>query len=97
MNKQKGIWVDIIYHKYGACIFWTNGIHSDCSWFYRGLCHTARIIKANCWNPFVNSMQTSFLFDPWYYEILVAFKPTYLNIEENFESLHISDLILDTH
>jgi len=44
---------------------------------------------------FINPSLTSFFNDPWYFEIPLAFKPTYLNMEIDYANIHMSDLLND--
>ena len=37
LNDRDAIWVDILLHKCGRLNFWTNSMHVNCSWFFRGL------------------------------------------------------------
>ncbi|XP_039120733.1 uncharacterized protein LOC120257304 [Dioscorea cayenensis subsp. rotundata] len=97
LNKQNAIWVDILLLKYGDFNPWTDSIISNCSCFYRGLCRTARIIKPHCRILSVNPLKTTFMFDPWYFETPLVYKPTYLSMEENFETLNLTDFLVDSH
>ncbi|XP_039133286.1 uncharacterized protein LOC120270351 [Dioscorea cayenensis subsp. rotundata] len=93
LNSDIIFWVDIARHKYGRLNFWTDHIPANCSWFFKGLCRTASTLKQNLWIKSFNPTQTSFLFDPWLFEIPLAFKPTYLNVNTDLNAYHLSDLI----
>lgn len=69
----------------------------NCSWFFRGLCHIDKAINPSIWLNYVNPSNISFLFDPWYFEIPLAFKLTYLNMDLDLNSMQISDLVYDVH
>lgn len=45
----------------------------------------------------VNPNNTSFMHDLWYFEFSIAFKPTYLNMNIDFYSINLVDLIIDIH
>ncbi|XP_039131805.1 uncharacterized protein LOC120268480 [Dioscorea cayenensis subsp. rotundata] len=95
LNHHDAIWVDILYHKYGQVNFWTDTIPANCSWFFRGLWHNADIIKPQLWLHHFYPAATNIMFDSWYFEIPLAFKPTYLNMHVDYDHLNMSDLILD--
>lgn len=44
-------------------------------------------------NPNINY----FLWDPWIFNIPVALKPTFINMDMDFEHISISNFILDDH
>ncbi|XP_039129019.1 uncharacterized protein LOC120265197 [Dioscorea cayenensis subsp. rotundata] len=95
LNHHDAIWVDILINKYGIVNFWTDSIPSNCSWFFRCLCHNANLIKPLLWLYHINPNLTDIMFHPWYFEITLAFKPTYLNMNVNLDLLRISDLLID--
>lgn len=70
-------WVSIMENKYGTFYIWKGSAPAKCSWFYRGLYHNLVVIRPFLWINFVNPNITSFLNDPWYFEIPIAIKPTY--------------------
>lgn len=45
----------------------------------------------------INPNNTSFLWDPWIFDIPVALKPMTLNMNEDFAYINISDLVLEDH
>lgn len=65
--------------------------------FFCGLCRTASIIKPfMCLSSF-NLSTSSILLDPWYFEIPIAFKPTYPNMDLDLNSFSFSNLFVSTH
>ncbi|XP_039113706.1 uncharacterized protein LOC120249264 [Dioscorea cayenensis subsp. rotundata] len=97
LNLRDTIWVDLIFHKYGCFNVWKDSIPVNCSWFFRGLCRTLIQIKPFLWIKNVNPSDVSFLFDPWLFEIPLAFKPTYLNMDLNLDGFSINDFVVDIH
>ncbi|XP_039118512.1 uncharacterized protein LOC120254484 [Dioscorea cayenensis subsp. rotundata] len=95
LNNDHSIWVDILNVKYGKVNFWQGAIPAKCSWFFRGLCHSAKYIKPFCKINAVNPERTSFLWDPWIFDIPVAFKPTYINMDVDLPNVAMSDLVSD--
>lgn len=64
---------------------------------YRGMFRTAKIIRPFLWINQLNPAKTSILNDPWYFELPLAFKPTFLNMEVDYNVLQLADLLVDTH
>lgn len=64
LNYANSIWVNILHHKYGRLNFLSDLALSNCSWFFRGLCGAANILRPYYRINFVNPSCTSFLFDP---------------------------------
>lgn len=95
LNRFDAIWVDILYLKYGHIYFWTDKVPPNCSWFFRGLCKTTNFIKLFCKINSFNHDYTSFLLDPWCFDIPIAFKPTFINMSAEFELINISDFIMN--
>lgn len=94
LNNHDAIWVDILYNKYGNVNFWIDSIPANYSWFFRGMWYIANVIKPHIWLNHVNSAQTNFMFNPWYFEVSLAFKPTYLNMNMNLNKLQIPDIMV---
>lgn len=80
LNYPNHIWVLIVHHMYGYLNFWKDDIPSNYSQFFSGLCHIAIKIRNYFWIKTVNPYNTSFLLDPWYSDIPLAFKPTFFNM-----------------
>ncbi|XP_039136204.1 uncharacterized protein LOC120273607 [Dioscorea cayenensis subsp. rotundata] len=95
LNSDNIFWVDIASHKYGHLNFWVNSIPAICSWIFRGICRTASNLKHNLWIKSFNPAQTSILFDPWLFEIPIAFKPTYLNVNTDLSDTCLSDFFVN--
>ncbi|XP_039138794.1 uncharacterized protein LOC120276131 [Dioscorea cayenensis subsp. rotundata] len=95
LNHRDAIWVDILHHKYGQVNFWTDSIPANCSWFFRGLWYNANIIKPHLWMHHFDVNRTDFMLDPWYFDIPLAFKPTYINMNYDQDSLSMTNLFLD--
>lgn len=60
---------------------------------YRGLCKVANEIKTCLWMQSVNPSTVSFLFDPLFSEIPIALKPTFFNMNLDFENFTLDDYI----
>lgn len=52
-------------------------------------------LKPSSWINSLNPNSTSLLFDMWGFAVPLAYKPTYLNMSFDFDSLNFSDLVLD--
>lgn len=65
--------------------------------FFLCICKTAHLLKPNMWMNTIDLVSTSFMFDPWYFEIPLDFKPTYLNMELDLFSINLTELIVDVH
>lgn len=74
---------------------WEIHIPSNCSWLFRGMCKIADDIKAYLWMQSINPHTVSFLHDPCCFEMPIAFKPTFLNMQLDFESFSVTDFIQD--
>lgn len=102
LNRDNVIWVDILRLKYGYINFWKDTAPHKCSWFFRSLYYTAFQIKPFCKLNSINPDNTSFLWDPWCFDIPITYKPTYINMEEDLLHANIFDLLhvdrwSDTH
>lgn len=87
------IWVGILINKYEKINIWNDTIPAKCSWFFRGLCHSVSFIKKHCKMNSVNPEATSFLWDPWLFDMHVALKPPYLNMDLDIGQINLIDLI----
>lgn len=97
LNRHDVLWVDTLIHKHGMFNFWVDHIPPKCSWFFRRLCRIAFIIKPYMWiNSFI-LRTSSFLLDPWYFEISIDLKPTFLNVGIDFNSIDYYDLLVENH
>lgn len=97
LNGQDVFWVDILCHKYGNYNCWSDFIPAKCSWFFRGLFRIAQALKPFLWIKTANLSISSILLDPLYFEIPLAFKLTYLNMDVNLDFVCISDFVVDFH
>lgn len=93
LNNENTLWVEILIDKYCKLNFWHDHPPPKCSWFFRGLCKSATFIKQHCKIKSVNPTETSFLWDPWIFDIPVALKPMVLNMNANFDHINISNLV----
>lgn len=84
-------------HKYSPFDIWNGSIPAKCSWFYRGLYRNALLIRPFLWMNHINLALTSFLNDPWYFEIPINLKPTFLNMDIDYGDFQINDLLVDIH
>lgn len=57
----------------------------------------ANLLKPNIWLNTINLDSTSFMYDPWYFEIPLAFKPTYLYMEIYLHFVRLFDIPVDVH
>lgn len=94
LNNDGAVWVEILRLKYGHFNFWMNSAPTKCSWFYRSLFNTANQIKPFCRISSVNPNCTSFSWDPWCFDLPIALKPTFINVNVNLDHLSISDFII---
>lgn len=97
LNHHDAIWVGILINKYRIVNFWNDTIPVNCSWFFRGMWHTANLIKPQLWLYNFNPDLTDLLTHPWYFELPLAFKPTYLNMDINLDLMSLSDFFLDNN
>lgn len=82
--------------KYGDHNFWSNKASSNCSDFFKGLCLNIDVLKPFLWINCLNPTITSFLFHPWMFEIPIAYKPVYLNMDVNVDNFQIDSLLVNT-
>lgn len=93
LNHDNVLWVDVLIHKYGYLNFWSNHFPPNYSVIFRGLYTTANVLKPNCWINNLNPGITSMSNDPWCFDIPLAFKPTFINIDFDMASMTVGDLI----
>lgn len=93
LNADDVYWADILVFNYGRLNFWKDPVFPNCLAFFKGLSSTVDIIKPFCWINFVNPNYSFVFFDPWCFEILLAFKPTFLNMNLGLVSLNFSNLV----
>lgn len=93
LNFDKSIVMKILHWNYGKINFWKDQIPSSCSWFFRGLYNSAIYLWPLCRINLVNPLDTSFLMDLWCFDIPIALKPTFININIDFDHFNISNLI----
>lgn len=91
LNNCDYIWVDIIRKKYGMQNLWTFIPPPKCSLFFRGLCRTTDIIKPNLWINVINPFQISIWQHPWIFEIPLNFKPTFINMELDWDNISFTN------
>lgn len=95
LNFSNLIWVDIARYKYGSFNFWMDPIPTTCSSFFCVVCHTASSIKHWIWVKSINPHTTSFMFDPWYYDIPIALKPTFIDMNLALESFNLVNVLVE--
>ncbi|XP_039120948.1 uncharacterized protein LOC120257557 [Dioscorea cayenensis subsp. rotundata] len=94
INGDDLIWVDILYLKYGGLNFWQDRFSLVVLGSLGVVSHlTVFAFVPNLRIKSINPNQTSFLFHAWYFEVPLEFKPTYINMDLNVETLSISDFI----
>lgn len=79
--------------KYGNRNFWSHEALSTCSTFFKRLSKTADLLKPYLWINYLNPSVTFVLHHPWMFEIPIAYKPVYLNMDINFEVSQISNFL----
>lgn len=79
--------------KYGAFNFWKYSAPVNCSGIFRCLVNTAICIKHFCRINCINPINTSFLWDPWCFDIPIARKPTFINMSEDLDNTSILDFL----
>lgn len=79
--------------KYGMINIWIDCIATPCSWFFRGLSHSAHKLRSCFWIKSVHLNQTSFLYHPWRSKIPLAFYPSYINCDLDLNAINISDVV----
>lgn len=97
LNFDKSIVMKILHWNYGKINFWKDQIPSSCSWFFRGLYNSAIYLWPLCRINLVNPLDTSFLMDLWCFDIPIALKPTFININIDFDHFNISNLIQENN
>lgn len=97
LNTDATIWVDILLLKYGKINLWKDPAPAKCSWFFRGLFNSAVHIKSQCRLISINPSTTCLLWDPWCFDVPIAFKPTYVNVNAiaDGDFISFSNLIVD--
>ena len=95
LNTDDKHWVQILNWKYGSFNMWTSSNHRNTSWFYKGICKIANKIRMNLWLNECDPETISFLMDPWGFEIPLALKPTFLNMNLPIEELNVSNFLQD--
>lgn len=86
LNRDNVFWIDIIEHKYNSIFMWHFKIPPKVSWIFRSLCKTLGANKSNC---------ISVLEDPWIFNMPIRLKPTFVNMDINFDSLQLNNFILN--
>lgn len=93
LNNKEFIWINIIRNKYGMHNIWDFSPPPKCSWFF---CRIMEIIKPNLWINVVNPFQISILQDPWLFEIPLNYKPTFINMDIEWDNVFFSDFYNDS-
>lgn len=93
INNANVWWVSIMNLKYGNFNVWKDNVPANCSWFYRGLYRNAKHIRPFLWINSINPALISFWNDPWYFQIPLSHKPTYLNMDYVHDNFNFVDLI----
>lgn len=91
INGEESIWTEVLKMKYGSLNLWNLSVLANCSWFYRDIYKTADVVKSCFWNISINPNDTSFLYDPWLFEIPLAYKPTFLNMTVAINQISLLD------
>lgn len=97
LNNDAAICVDILLLIYGKINFWKDSSPAKCSWFFRGLYNSATHIKPYCRLNSVNPLTASILLDPWCFDVSLALRPTYANMNVDVDLLSLSDLVQGNH
>lgn len=86
LNSGDYFWFHLCQLKYVDFNCWTNKPLKNVSNFFRALCLAAAKIKSNCWIKECNICKMDFLFDPWLFEIPLAFKPNFINMSMQLDN-----------
>lgn len=94
LNSEDCFWVYLCQLKYGPFNYWnTKLLRNVSSFFFCDLCLAASKIKSNYWIKECNPNQTDFLLNPWFSDILLAFKPMFLNMSLHLENVSVEDCV----
>lgn len=80
LNNNSFYWVQILNLKYGPIQPWSYSIPPKRGWFFRGFCRCLKSFKPHLWLRSFNPQSTSLMNDPWYFDVPLPFKPTFLNM-----------------
>ncbi|XP_039143960.1 uncharacterized protein LOC120281070 [Dioscorea cayenensis subsp. rotundata] len=94
LNSDSKIWVDIFNHKYSNWHPWSVVSPSKSSWFFKSISRSAQCLKMHLRILRANPNDLDLLRDPCLLDLPILFKPTYLNMDFNFDNLHFSGLFL---
>lgn len=92
LNAKEVIWVELAKLKYRDSQDWLLKPPANYSWFFRSLCKMAEVINTNLWIRKINPQATSFLTDPWAFDISLALKPTFMNMYLDIDNFQILDM-----
>lgn len=86
--------MDIIISKYGFCNVWDLYPPAECFWFFLSLCAVMVKIRPHLWIKIYNRSGISFLNDPWCFNLPMAPKPTFMNMDVEFKHLNITEFVV---
>lgn len=72
---------------------WLFDPPTNYSWVFRLSYKTTDLIKPSIWIQSVNLQSISLFNDPCCFEIPLAYKPTFFNMDMDFENIQVRDLI----
>ena len=81
LNGDCKFWVDIFNLKYGSFELWKCPKIPKSSSFYKAICMVAEIVRSNLALNTCCQTKIDLWWDPWCFDILLARKPTFVNME----------------
>lgn len=93
LNDEDRLWIHILHLKYGNFNVWDPNKPKKMSWFFQQLRNSADQLKPYLCFKECSPDSTNFLLDPWIFEIPLAFKPTFINMDILVEHLNVADIL----
>lgn len=93
LNGDNKFWIHICNLKYGVFHCWNPSAMKNVSDFYRGFWATASQIKSNCQIKECNPSSTDFLIYHWFFDIFIAYKPTFINMNFQLNEITVEDCV----
>lgn len=95
LNIKDKQWIHNFNLKYGNFNIWASFNPAKTSWFYEILSKTTEKLRSNLCINVCNFGLYDILIDPWTFDISMALKSPYVNVDLPIESLHISNFFHD--
>lgn len=77
-NFDDKLWVHVMNLKYDNLNIWANLDTKNATWFFKVMYETITEMRSNLWINYCNPSTTSFLNDPWCYDVPLVYKPLIL-------------------